>query len=108
MVSLSDRLRERIRRDGAISFRDWMASALYDSEEGYYRRDRERWGRAGDYRTSPERSPLFAATFARYFAELHQELGAPSVWTVIEIGAGSGEFAAGGFGNIEPALSRRL
>ena len=43
--------------------------------EGYYcRSDLPRWGREGDYRTSPERSPLFAATFARYFAALDEEL----------------------------------
>ena len=95
MVSLSDRLRERIRRDGPISFRDWMASALYDPELGYYCRDRQRWGREGDYRTSPERSSLFAATFARYFVELYRELDSPPAWTLIEMGAGSGEFAAG-------------
>jgi SAM-dependent MidA family methyltransferase len=93
---LSERLRERIAREGALTFRDWMEAALYDAREGYYRRaDRERWGRAGDYRTSPERSPLFAATFARYFASLHAELGAPARWTIFESGAGVGDFARG-------------
>ena len=93
MPSLTDRLRERIQREGPISFRDWMAAALYDDAEGYYCRERIRWGRAGDYRTSPERSLLFAATFARYFAKLHRQLGSPAEWMVIETGAGSGEFA---------------
>jgi SAM-dependent MidA family methyltransferase len=94
--SLAHRLRERIHSVGPISFREWMAAALYDSEEGYYcRRDLARWGRAGDYRTSPEQSPLFAATFARYFARLHEELGGPENWTIIEAGAGAGHFAAG-------------
>lgn len=96
MPSLAARLRERIRREGAIPFRDWMAAALYDEREGYYsRRDLERWGRAGDYRTAPERSPLFAATFARYFARLYEELGAPHEWTIFEAGAGAGHFARG-------------
>jgi len=54
-----------------------------------------RWGRIGDYRTSPERSPLFAATFARYFAKLYEELGAPPNWTILEAGAGAGHFARG-------------
>ncbi|MDQ1613611.1 MAG: hypothetical protein QOG00_3542 [Pyrinomonadaceae bacterium] len=93
---LAERLRARIRREGAISFRDWMAAALYDEREGYYRRaGRTRWGRneGGDYRTSPERSPLFAATFARHFAALHHELGAPPRWAILEAGAGAGDFA---------------
>lgn len=95
-VSLAERLRERIRREGAITFHDWMQAALYDPSGGYYRRaDRERWGRAGDYRTSPERSALFAATFARYFARLYEELGRPDAWTIVEFGAGGGNFAAG-------------
>lgn len=95
MVSLTDRLRARIQSEGAISFHDFMAIALYDEEAGYYCRDRQRWGRAGDYRTSPERSVLFAATFANYFYRLYQELGSPAEWIVFEAGGGSGAFAEG-------------
>jgi SAM-dependent MidA family methyltransferase len=69
-----------------------MAAALYDPESGYYCRERQRWGREGDYRTSPERTRLFGATFARYFAKLFQTLGAPERWSLVECGAGSGEF----------------
>lgn len=77
-----------------MPFRDWMEAALYDPEFGYYRRsDLKRWGREGDYRTSAERSELFAATFARYFAKLHDELGQPSEWTIVEGGAGDETFA---------------
>lgn len=71
-----------------------MAAALYDPEFGYYsRRDLQRWGREADYRTSAERSELFAATFARYFARVYKELGSPSRWTIVEGGAGDGRFA---------------
>lgn len=92
---LAERLREKIEREGAISFRDWMAAALYDEQEGYYcRADRKRWGRdGGDYRTSPERAPLFAATFASYFATLYEALGSPTQWTILEGGPGAGDFA---------------
>lgn len=95
-VSLAERLRERIRREGAITFHDWMKAALYDPVAGYYcRSDRQRWGREGDYRTSPERSRLFAATLARYFAQLYEQLERPDEWTIVECGAGDGSFAAG-------------
>lgn len=91
---LDARLLARIRREGALTFRDWMAAALYDERGGYYKRpDLERWGRAGDYRTSPERTPLFAATFARYFAKLREELGSPNSFALIEAGGGAGRFA---------------
>lgn len=93
-LSPAERLRETIQREGPITFHDWMAAALYDAREGYYcRRGREVWGRAGDYRTSAERSPLFAATCARYFAALYEEAGAPGEWTIGEAGAGGGLFA---------------
>ncbi len=93
---LTEQLRERIRLNGPITFRDWMQAALYDSCGGYYcRTDLTKWGREGDYRTSPERSTLFAATFARYFAGLYEDLGRPSSWTILEAGAGDGTFAYG-------------
>jgi SAM-dependent MidA family methyltransferase len=73
-----------------------MEAALYDEHDGYYfRRDLERWGRSGDYRTAPELSPLFAATFASYFARLYEELNAPRDWTIFEAGAGAGYFTYG-------------
>lgn len=91
---LGARLLARVGREGRLTFRDWMAAALYDERGGYYSRtDLERWGRAGDYRTSPERTPLFAATFARYFARLYEELGSPNSFTLIEAGGGAGRFA---------------
>ena len=103
--SLAARLRELIRREGPITFHDWMKAALYDPLGGYYQRsDLERWGREGDYRTSPERSDLFAATFARYFARLYDELQRPKEWTIVECGAGDGRFAAG----VLHALAERL
>jgi SAM-dependent MidA family methyltransferase len=93
--SLATRLRERIELEGPLTFCNWMKAALYDSRDGYYcRTDRSPWGREGDYRTSPERSPLFAATFARYFAHLHEQLGRPAAWTIFEAGAGEGRFTA--------------
>ena len=73
-----------------------MEAALYDPQDGYYCREgAERWGRSGDYRTSPERSSLFAATFARYFANLYDQLDKPHQLTIVEMGAGAGYFAEG-------------
>ena len=93
---LTEGLKDLIRSRGPIPFRDWMEAALYDPAGGYYNRtDLKRWGREGDYRTSPERSDLFAGTFARYFARLYDELGRPSQWTIVEGGAGEGRFAQG-------------
>ena len=93
-MNLEERLRERIRREGPISFYEWMKAALYDERDGYYcRRDRVRQGRQGDYRTAPEMSPLFGAAFANYFMKSYFDLGAPPAWTIVEIGGGKGDFA---------------
>jgi SAM-dependent MidA family methyltransferase len=103
---LTGRLAERIRRAGPMPFDQWMKIALYD-EIGYYSRpDLRRWGRKGDYRTSPETSELFAATFARYFAQLFDELGQPSQWTIVECGAGDGSFAQVVLATLKEALPK--
>jgi len=92
--TLREELVERISSQRKITFREWMRTALYHSRWGYYNRsDRKRWGRRGDYRTSPERSELFAITFARYFATLYDLQGRPAVFRIVELGAGNGQFA---------------
>src|SRR5512138_3681487 len=94
--NLAARLHERIKREGAISFHDWMQAALYDPRDGYYcRSGLIRQGRTGDYRTAPETSPLFAVTFAQYFLKSYFDLGSPRHWAIIEAGAGAGHFARG-------------
>jgi len=93
---LAEQLRERIQREGPITFCEWMRAALYDTAGGYYcKPPHQIWGRRGDYRTSPERSDLFAATFARCFANLYQQLGNPRSFSIVEIGGGAGHFAFG-------------
>lgn len=92
-MSLEARLRERIQREGPISFYEWMKSALYDEREGYYCTARVRQGRSGDYRTAPEVSPLFGAVFARYFMKAYFDLAAPDEFAIIEVGGGAGDCA---------------
>jgi SAM-dependent MidA family methyltransferase len=93
---LADRLRARIQQEGPITFQEWMSAALYDELDGYYcRADRIPQGRAGDYRTAPETSPLFAATFANYFSKLFTDLKWSQSWTIFEVGSAGGDFAHG-------------
>ena len=99
---IKEELVQRIRRETRIAFRDWMETALYHPTLGYYNRSNiKRWGRDGDYRTSPERSGLFAATFANYFLNLHKNLGSPSEFTIVEVGGGDGSFALGALEALE-------
>lgn len=90
--TLAERLRERIRRDGPISFADFMEAALYDAEGGYYARG-ARIGEGGDFVTSPSLTPAFAATIARRFAADAERLDGPLRF--VEVGSASGAFLAG-------------
>ena len=86
---LAARLRHRIRREGPISFADFMEAALYDPEEGYYSRGAA-IGEGGDFVTSPTVSPAFAATLARLFAR--DAISLPGDLVFVEVGAGEGRF----------------
>jgi len=87
--TISERLRERILREGPISFSEFMEAALYDPEEGYYAR-RAAIGEPGDFVTSPAVSAAFAATLARRFAREAAALEGPVDF--VEVGAGDGRF----------------
>ena len=84
-------MRDRIRREGPISFADFMETALYDPESGYYARG-ARIGERGDFVTSPSVSPAFAAAIARRFANDGEKL--PGKLDFVEVGAGEGRFLA--------------
>jgi len=78
---------------GAISFEQYMGLALY-GEGGFYQ-DGGKAGRRGDFITSPEVGPLFAAVIARYLDNCWNELGCPESFDVVEVGAGPGTLARG-------------
>jgi SAM-dependent MidA family methyltransferase len=80
---------------GAIPFEQFMSLALY-GEGGFYQ-DGGKAGRRGDFITSPEVGPLFAAVVARYLDDCWTELGCPNSFDVIEVGAGPGTLARGIF-----------
>ena len=91
----SDRVAERIRGEiaasgGWISFARYMELALYAPGLGYYSAGAKKLGKAGDFVTAPEISPLFGQTLAR---QVRQVLEA-GFDQVLEVGAGSGALAA--------------
>lgn len=104
--TLVETLRIEIAQRGPISFRDFMARALYDPNHGYYGSARARVGRGGDFFTNVSVGPLFGRLLARQFAEMWQRLGEPADFTIVEQGANSGDFAAdvlGGLRELAPA-----
>jgi SAM-dependent MidA family methyltransferase len=91
----SDRVAEHIRSEiaasgGWIGFARYMELALYAPGLGYYSAGARKLGKAGDFVTAPEISPLFGQTLAR---QVHQIVQA-GFDEVLEVGAGSGALAA--------------
>ncbi|HJQ24377.1 MAG TPA: SAM-dependent methyltransferase [Blastocatellia bacterium] len=91
---LERKLAERIRRDGPLTFRDFMQAALYDEAFGYYNTERLKIGAAGDYTTSSNVHPAFGATLARAFVELWRAAFPREPLALVEMGAGTGQLAA--------------
>jgi len=89
-LALKEAIIERIRREGGISFRNFMTMALYELRLGYYCSDRPVIGRDGDYLTSPEVSPIFGAMVGRQVQQMWEAIGSPSRFDVVEAGAGNG------------------
>lgn len=89
----SERLRqallERIRKQGALSFADYMEQVLYEPGLGYYMAGAAKFGEEGDFITAPEVSPLFGATLANEIRGVLLHTGGG----ILEFGAGSGKLA---------------
>ncbi len=91
---LEQGIRERIRREGAIGFDEFMETALYDPEGGFYAAGgREVTGRRGDYFTSVSVGNCFGRILAEQFAEVWKRMGCPGRFTVVEQGGHDGQLA---------------
>jgi len=91
----SQRLTELIQSEieaagGWIDFAHFMHLALYAPALGYYSGGSKKFGKAGDFVTAPEISPLFTQTLANQVAQVL----ALTQGNVLELGAGTGRLAA--------------
>ena len=94
-TELERRLIEQIKRNGPLTFRDFMQAALYDSELGYYNTRRKKIGAEGDYYTSSNVHPAFGAVLARALCEMWagESGNASNALNIIEFGPGYGQLA---------------
>jgi SAM-dependent MidA family methyltransferase len=92
-VSLRHVIEEEIRERGPIPFSRYMELCLYHPELGYYSRNAEQFGKAGDFYTSSDVHAVFGRLLARQFEEMWRALGAPSEIEILELGPGRGLFA---------------
>src|SRR5450631_2813616 len=70
-----------------------MELCLYDADLGYYSRNAEQFGKAGDFYTSSDVHKVFGRLMARQFEEMWRTLGSPAQITIVELGPGRGLFA---------------
>src|SRR5947209_10942564 len=92
-VTLREKIEQEIHERGPIPFSRYMELCLYDPELGYYSRDVERFGKAGDFYTSSDVHAVFGRLLARQFDEMWRALGSPEQIEVLELGPGRGLFA---------------
>lgn len=92
-TELEKKMLARIHRDGQMTFREFMQTALYDTELGYYNTERLKIGATGDYYTSSNVHTAFGAILAKTFVELWAQLEDKNSCALVEIGAGTGQLA---------------
>ncbi|MBF0540142.1 MAG: SAM-dependent methyltransferase [Nitrospirae bacterium] len=90
---LSKILKETILKNGAISFRDFMASALYHPEYGYYTSGIAEIGHKGDFYTSPSLHPIFGVVIAKQIEQMWEVMEMPKIFDIVEFGSGVGYLA---------------
>ena len=79
--------------DQKITFADYMDLVLYHPQEGYYTSGQVDIGQAGDFFTAASLGSDFGELLAENFVEMWKNLGQPSPFNLVEMGAGKGELA---------------
>ena len=78
-----------------MPFDQFVERALYDTAAGFYTGGGQAGGRRGDFVTSVEVGPLFAAVVGDWLDEQWHRAGRPAEFRVAEIGAGVGTLYRG-------------
>lgn len=91
--ALLQRLRELADPDGFVPFDRYWEIAQYDPEVGYYAQERSPLGTSGDFYTAPYVGAFFGQTIADRLLLRWRELGRPSPYRFVELGAGDGRLA---------------
>jgi len=87
---LKEVILRRIRQKGRITFQEFMDLCLYHPVHGYYRSDKEKIGRDGDYYTSPCVHPIFGRMIAKQIHQMWGLMGERPDFRVLEYGSGKG------------------
>ncbi|GHO43657.1 SAM-dependent methyltransferase [Ktedonospora formicarum] len=85
---LQERILDQIRRQGPLTFADYMRMALYEPNYGYYVNGKTRVGWEGDFFTSSDVSEMFAHCMGRQLFQMWEMLRQPRRFNVVEQGSG--------------------
>ena len=97
-ASLAESIAHTIAAEGDwIPFSRYMELALYAPGLGYYTAGARKFGHEGDFITAPEISPMFARCFALQAVQVLDRVGGD----ILELGPGSGLFAADLYGELK-------
>jgi len=93
MTPLEALLIRRVKAAGPIRLADYMAECLLHPEHGYYTTN-DPFGAGGDFTTAPEISQMFGELIGLCLAQSWLDQGAPSPFTLAELGPGRGTLMA--------------
>ncbi|MCL2760296.1 MAG: SAM-dependent methyltransferase [Desulfuromonadales bacterium] len=98
---------DRVKKNGPITFAEFMSSCLYEPGLGYYTSPGKKVGAEGDFYTSSNVHKMFGRLISREIIRMWHVLEKPSNFQIVEVGAGNGRLAADildAIMEIEPAL----
>ena len=93
MTKLTGILLAQIARSGPITVAEYMTQCLLHPEHGYYT-THQPLGQAGDFITAPEISQMFGEMLGLCVAQAWMDQGAPTRFTLAELGPGRGTLMA--------------
>jgi len=96
-MSMREYIESEISLKGPIPFSRYMQLCLYGepgSPPGFYTREKEQFGKAGDFYTSSDVHAVYGRLLARQFEQMWRAMESPEELTVIELGPGRGLFAS--------------
>ena len=91
--ALASILSETIRDSGSMPFSQFMETALYHPQYGYYSSPRQKTGKQGDFITSVSVGPCFGSLLGHRLLRFWLDTGKPASFGIIEPGAHDGTLA---------------
>ncbi|SFJ05292.1 class I SAM-dependent methyltransferase [Thermoflavimicrobium dichotomicum] len=77
----------------ALTFARWMELHLYHPKWGYYQKERQHFGKEGDFFTNVHVGEVFGKVLSQAIYRLSGPVGLKEPWALVEMGSGDGRLA---------------